>query len=215
MPAVQALCNRAILLRQGTVVLDGDVSEVLREYLGYLHNPSSNVFRDNPERSGDGSVRLTGGRVLDDRGLAVERLVAGVPATLELSYENPARADRVELLATIIDHLGVSVTHLNTVVSGFAIRGLGTRGVIACRIPNLPLPRGEYRVAVAVKRGGNTADHIPNALTFSVESSTFFETGKLPPIQHSACLIAHEWDHRSDIGEPPVEASVTKSSGAR
>jgi lipopolysaccharide transport system ATP-binding protein len=214
MPAVQALCNRAILLRQGTVALDADVSDVLREYLGYLHNPVSNVFRDNPERSGDGSVRLTGGRVLDDRGRVVERLIAGAPATFELLYENPAKVDRIEVLATIINHLGISVTHLNTGISGFAVRGLGSKGAISCQIPNLPLPRGEYRVAVAVKRGGNTADHIPNALTFSVESSTFFGTGKLPPIQHSACLVAHEWNLRPEAGEASVEVPATKSSGA-
>ena len=215
MPAVQALCDRAILLRQGSIALEGDVGDVLREYLGYLHNPASDVFRDNPERSGDGSVRLTGGRILDDRGRAVERLVAGASATLEFSYENLAKADRIEMLATIINHLGISVTHFNTGVSGYVLRGLGSTGVISCQIPNLPLPRGEYRVAVAVKRGGNTADHIPNALTFSVESSTFFATGKLPPIQHSACLIAHEWNLKSGEGSAAVEASLPKSSGAR
>jgi lipopolysaccharide transport system ATP-binding protein len=215
MPAIQALCTRAVLLRQGTVALDADVSDVLREYLGYLHASSADAFRNNPERSGDGSVRLTAGRVLDDRGQAVERLVAGSVATLEFWYENPAKADRVEVLATIINHLGVSVTHLNTIVSGFAVRGLGSRGVIACRIPNLPLPRGEYRVAVAVKRGGDTTDQIPNALTFSVEGSTFFGTGKLPPIQHSACLVVHEWGHRLEEASLPVESSVMKSSGAQ
>ena len=212
MPAVQALCNRAILLRHGTVALDTDVAEVLREYLGYLTASSPDAFRNNPDRSGDGSVRLTAGRILDDRGRTVERLVAGAPATFEFSYENLTTADRIEFLATIINHLGISVTHFNTSVSGFVIRGLGSTGIIACQIPNLPLPRGEYRVAVAVKRGGSTADHIPNALTFSIESSTFFESGKLPPIQHSACLIAHEWDHRAAERTEPVEASVSKSS---
>jgi lipopolysaccharide transport system ATP-binding protein len=211
MPAVQALCSRAILLRHGTVALDADTGEVLRDYLGYLHSTSANAFRNNPERSGDGSVRLTGGRILDDRRQAAHRLVAGAPATLEFFYENRANADKVDLLATIINHLGVSVTHLNTVVAGFALKGLGARGVVSCHIPKLPLPRGEYRVAVAVKHGGNTTDHIPNALTFSVESSIFFPTGKLPPIEHSACLVVHEWAHTRDSA---VDGESVMTEGA-
>ncbi|MEX1245573.1 MAG: ABC transporter ATP-binding protein [Thermoanaerobaculia bacterium] len=199
MAAVQALCSRAILLRQGAVALDGSTGDVLREYLGYLHASAARAFDNNPERRGDGAVRLTGARVLDGEGHPVERLVAGTPMTLEFSYENPVGGERAELMAAIVNHLGIAVTHLSTRIAGFSV-GLGARGVVTCRIPNLPLPRGEYRVAAVVKYQGRDTDHIPNALAFSVESSVFFPTGRLPRIEHGACLMAHEWQHR--IGPP-------------
>jgi hypothetical protein len=170
---------------------------VLREYLGYLQASAADAFGKNPERSGDGAIRLTGGRILDDQSQPVEDLVAGAPATLQFEYENRSGVERVEFLATIINHLGVSVTHFSTAVSGYSLKGLGRSGVVTCHIPNLPLPRGEYRIAVALKSGGATTDHIPNALFFRVEGSTFFASGKLPPIQHSACLVAHQWEHRA------------------
>ncbi|HWZ84719.1 MAG TPA: ABC transporter ATP-binding protein, partial [Thermoanaerobaculia bacterium] len=68
MPAVQALCSRAILLRQGTVAIDGSTGDVLREYLGYLRSSASSAFENNPERRGEGAVRLTAARILDDLG---------------------------------------------------------------------------------------------------------------------------------------------------
>ena len=204
MSAVQALCSRAILLRQGTIALDGVTGDVLREYLGYLHSSAATAFENNPERRGDGSVRLTSARVLDDRDLPAERLVAGVSATFEFAYENRIGADRVEVSASIINHLGIAVTHLSTRVTGFSPTGLGARGFLTCRIPSLPLPPGEYRVAVAVSHRGQNVDQIPNALVFSVESSVFFQTGRVPRMEHGASLVGHDWGHRT--AEPRAES---------
>ncbi len=195
MPAVQALCARAILLRKGTVAVDGPTGDVLREYLGHLHASAAHAFENNPERRGDGAVRLTGARVLDSEGQPTERLVAGTPVTFEFSYENRVGAERAEVMLGIINHLGIVVTHLSTQIAGFSV-GLGSMGTVSCRIPNLPLPRGEYRVAVSVHSQGRETDQIPNSLAFSVESSVFFPTGRVPRIEHGACLVAHEWGHR-------------------
>jgi lipopolysaccharide transport system ATP-binding protein len=215
MPAVQALCARAILLRHGAIAFDGDTGDVLREYLGYLNAGVADAFGDNPDRSGDGTVRLTAGRILDDQSASVDQLVAGASATLQFEYENSMGVDRIEFQATIINHLGVAVTHFSTMVSGFTIKGMGRSGVVSCHIPNVPLPRGEYRVAVAVRSGGTMADHIPNALGFRIEGSTFFPTGKLPPIQHSACLVVHEWGHRAADESVSEGTNVARTSSVR
>lgn len=199
MPAVQALCSRAILLRKGTVAIDGVTGDVLREYLGYLRATATTAFENNPERRGEGAVRLTAARVLDEHGFAVERLVAGTPVTFEFEYENRVGAERVDMLVAIVSHLGINVTHLSTQISGFSV-AVGPRGVVTCRIPNLPLPPGEYRVVAVVKYQGQDTDHIPNALAFSVESSVFFSTGRVPRIEHGASLMVHEWGHRA--GQP-------------
>jgi lipopolysaccharide transport system ATP-binding protein len=196
MPAVQALCTRAILLRHGAVAIDGGTGDVLREYLGHLLATAAQAFdENNPDRRGDGTIRLTGARVLDADGHPVERLVAGTPMTLEFSYDNPAGAERADVLLAIVNHLGITVSHMSTRIAGFSVE-MERTGVVRCRIPTLPLPRGEYRVVAVIKHQGQTTDHIPNALAFTVESSVFFSTGRVPPIEHGACLIAHEWTHR-------------------
>ena len=212
MPAVQALCSRTILLRAGTVAVDGPTGDVLREYLGHLLATAAHAFQNNPERRGDGSVRLTAARILDDSGRPAERLIAGTTATLEFNYENPIGAERLELMLAIVNHLGVHVSHLNTQIAGFAVEP-GATGVVSCRIPNLPLPRGEYRVVAVVKHQGRTTDHIPNALAFSVESSVFFPTGRVPRIEHGASLMAHEWAHKSDAaGAAPRAVAAVEGS---
>lgn len=212
MPAIQALCDRAILLRQGAVAVDGPTGDVLREYLGYLHASAVTAFENNPERRGDGSVRLTAARVLDDTGRPVERLVAGTPVTFEFAYENRIAVDRVDLSASIVNHLGIAVTHLSTRITGSSVTGLGARGILTCRIPRLPLPPGEYRIAIAMTHRGGDSDHIPNALAFSVDSSVFFPTGRVPRMEHGACLVMHEWGHRPEKPASSVGAITTGAS---
>jgi lipopolysaccharide transport system ATP-binding protein len=210
MPAVQALCARAILLRQGTVAVDGTTGDVLQEYLGHLIATAAHAFENNPDRRGDGSVRLTSARVLDSEGRTVEHLVAGAPVTFEFSYENSVGAERADFLFGIHNHLGIAVTHLNTLISGFPVP-LGERGTLTCRIPSLPLPRGEYRIAAAVRLRGKNTDHIPNALAFSVESSIFFPTGRIPRIEQGACLVSHEWSHWADEPARAADAGIAVS----
>lgn len=211
MTAVQALCPRSILLRNGSIAGDGATADVLRQYLGYLHAPSSQAFENNPDRRGDGSVRLTGARILDDQGQPVERLVAGNPVTFEFAYENRVGAERIEINAGIVSHMRVAVTHLSTKSTGFSVTGLGARGVITCHIGRLPLPPGDYRIAISVSHRGHDTDHIPNALTFSVDSSVFFPSGRVPKMEYGACLVAHEWGHRAgEVAAASAAAAATK-----
>ena len=203
MSAVQALCPRSLLLRHGTIVLDGSTGDVLREYLGYLHASATAAFENNPDRRGNGTVRFTDARILDDRGKVVNRLVAGAPVSFEFGYENLVNADRVEVNVGIINHLSVSVASFSTHLTGFSVVGLGKRGIWTCRIPKLPLPPGEYRVAVSIAHLGKETDFLPNALVFSVDSSVFFPTGRVPKIVHGAVLVEHSWEH-----EVPAEHAV-------
>ena len=101
---------------------------------------------------------------------------------------------------------------MTTQIAGFSM-ALGPRGTVSCRIAKLPLPQGEYRVAAAVRTAGRTTDHLPNALAFSVEGSIFFASGRMPRIEHGACLLAHEWSHRPEALAQPAAAGISVAKG--
>src|SRR5262249_49377212 len=166
MAAVRALCRRGIVLRRGELVFDGEVESAVKHYLAYLHDTAGQAFGDNPERSGSGAVRLTAVGLLDEAGEPVTDPVAGRPATVKLTYQNPSGVRRLDVVMTIYNHLGVAVTNFDTRVAGTEIDDLGAGGEIGCALPRLPLPVGEYRVAVALFAGRETADLVPNALVF-------------------------------------------------
>jgi hypothetical protein len=97
---------------------------------------------------------------------------------------------------TIYNEIGVAAANFDTEIQGYQIGTLAKEGIIKCRVPTLPLPMGRYRVAVAlIHKGVGHADHLPNALVFTVENSTFFQTGRTPQVRYSTCMVLHEWEH--------------------
>ena len=198
MAAVQNLCSRAIVLRSGRMAVDAPVEQAVKEYLGYLTDSAKDAFTDNPERKGSGPFRLTAARVLDDSGRPATHLVAGKPAAVEFDYYNPAGARRPALYFTIFNHLGVAVTHCGTVFSDFEIRELGSCGTFRCRFPELPLPLGQYRIAVALHGDGRETDLVPNAAVFDVVSSVFYSSSRVPPIKYCAVMLPYQWQHETD-----------------
>jgi lipopolysaccharide transport system ATP-binding protein len=50
-------------------------------------------------------------------------------------------------------------------------------------------------VRAFIHKGVGIADHLPNALVFTVENSTFFQTGRTPQVRYSTCMVSHTWEH--------------------
>jgi lipopolysaccharide transport system ATP-binding protein len=199
MGAVQSLCTRAIILRQGLKVCDSNVASAVSEYLSYLTAGAANAFLDNPERSGDGRARLTSARVLNSQGTATKQLVAGLPATFEFNYVNPSLIRMADVTMTIYNAFGRPISNFNTRLFPERIENLGSRGIIKCYIPENPMPLGQYRVAIALQEGGTSCDHLPNAIVFEVVDSIFFPNGKTPDPRYCSVMIKHTWEHQSEV----------------
>jgi lipopolysaccharide transport system ATP-binding protein len=196
MGVIQSLCNRAITLREGSVIFDGSVDEAVGNYLSSMTTTTTNnsAFSNNPERSGKRYVQLTAARILDDSGRPSLHLVSGKQALFEFSYENPSQVNQAVMVMAIYNFLGAAVTNFDMRLTDDVVQ-LGTRGKFACKVPGLPLPLGQYRVAVALYVDGEIVDHIPNALVFDVDSSTFYKSGKTPSQGACACMVDHSWAH--------------------
>lgn len=192
MSAIQSLCERSILLRQGRIVDDGKTDTVIREYLEFLEKGAENPFKNNSERKCSGEVKLTGVQMLDEAFTPLSRPISGKPLVLQFDYENNTKASRMGVVMTFYNHLGIAVANFNTRVAGVTLP-LKDKGSVYCKIPRLPLPLGDYRIAAALEVNGKLVDNIPNILTFGVIVSSFFKTGLVPDIQYSAALVDHEW----------------------
>ncbi len=211
MTAIQNLCSRAILLQKGHLTLDGPVDEVVTAYLAELEAGAEDAFAEGEGRAGTGRVRLTGARVLNERGRPTSHLVAGTPVTFEFDYVNPGGVQYANVTFTIYNHLGVPVTNCDMALTDFVVRGLGAAGTFACRMPNLPLPVGRYRIAVAVQVNGRNADLVPNGLVFHVQSSKFYGGGATANVKYCSCLVPHYWQHRAT--QPPVVVAPDSLEG--
>jgi lipopolysaccharide transport system ATP-binding protein len=195
MGAIQSLCSHAILLRQGQLLKSGPTGEVVQAFLSNLNQVTGNAFEDNPERSGTGRIRLTGARIYNAQGQTTQSLVAGESATVELDYVNPNNLRQMDVVVTILNHLGVCITSFATNINTFEVADIGKQGRIQCHLPDVPLPPGQYRLAAALQLEGETADLVPNAIIFDIISSVFYKGGKTPDSRYCLVMVHHEWKH--------------------
>ncbi|MGA3029996.1 MAG: ABC transporter ATP-binding protein [Candidatus Limnocylindrales bacterium] len=94
MPAILRLCNRAILLDHGGVVVDGPTLEVVRRYLeSGPGRTSSREWTDPASAPGDDVARLKSVRVVSADGGPPEEIDIRRPIDIEVEYWTKAPGD--------------------------------------------------------------------------------------------------------------------------
>jgi lipopolysaccharide transport system ATP-binding protein len=168
--AVNKLCSRALLLRDGRVVREGDPRAVTREYLTYGLEAQAQLAWDGDEAPGDHRCRL--------RGVAVRQ--GDAPAThvdmrrpfaIAVTYDvyEPFRELNVQLL--LHDELGDSVFHSTLMLGGEALLAAPQgRHVTTCRFHGHALNAGQYWVSVYGDVPGNYWTwRVDRVLSFEVD----------------------------------------------
>jgi lipopolysaccharide transport system ATP-binding protein len=202
MAAVQALCNRGILLEAGSITKIGGVGEAVSSYLETLNTRAGVKLRERKDRRGSGLVRLVEVRFENSRGQRIEQAVSGQDLSIALLYEVFGSANHASFAIGFYNSVGVPLLHCNSWHIGTEFARLSNRGEVVCRIPKLPLPAGTYRLNVAIQEKlADTADHVEAAAMLHVLDGDFFGTGRVPPSTVGACLVEHSWRLRN--GEKP------------
>jgi lipopolysaccharide transport system ATP-binding protein len=201
MAAIESLCDRTLLVENGSVKFDGPTDETISQYLGKIGNTNGqlDLFTD---RIGDGPVHFKQIRFIDQHGEAVGSFQTGKSLTIELSYDN---ADRNEVQGSLLfrvffssvmgDRLFVCSTEVEP--SSFTST-LPSSGLISCQIPQLQLMPGRYMIDLVCKieYGGvqrALSDQVTGAAVLDVVASDFYGTGKLPPSSSGKFLAQYKW----------------------
>lgn len=194
--AIQALCNRAILLEGGTVIKDGPPEEVMDYYnaiIAQKENATVEVqtLQDGSvqTRSGSGKATIASVALHNTEGAPVEYISVGQAVCLSIGVQAHAPLPELVVGYVIKDRLGQDVFGTNTHHLGCTRTdiALGTALTYAFRFPaNLGV--GSYSVAVALH---TTDSHIADnyewrdlALVFNVvnmSEQTFVGLAWIPP----------------------------------
>ena len=194
--AIIQLCSLSILLRQGKLTEIGPSKAVVESYLANLSTPTNNLELKNvPERSGDGRLKFVAAYLKNLTGERISTPIAGHPISIVLEFVSCEDLSHLQFFLTIVNHLGVAVTHCHVDASGQRFHVPKGKGQVMCQISKLPLPLGQYRIAAAASdKFGTLLDLVPTACVFDVETSNFFSTPYTPPIQYSTALVEHSWN---------------------
>lgn len=186
--SLQQLCERGLLMKQGTIVMDGPIGEVLDHYLQMnLEEVGEVLFPSPKEAPGDDRVRIRAVRVIQD-GHPAATVDLSQAFVIEVDYWNLVGATKRVVNLNLSNHKGTMVISSANIPSASASldswygkplpAGLfRTR----CTIPANLLNVGVYTVDLYVHEGqlgyhGSSA--APEILSFHVVDRTVREDFK-------------------------------------
>src|SRR5688500_12574647 len=113
---VQALCNRAILLQNGSIFMDNNAAETVGAYLRKLEGYAGQELATRLDRSGKGLVRITHVDISIDANSPPSILSTGRPARFTFHVDQPRPG--MSCSFTIYDQFGQPVTFFDSAVQG-------------------------------------------------------------------------------------------------
>jgi len=193
--AVERLCDRAVLLRQGELAFDGSTREAIAAYRRLL---SADANPDELEAGlkewGSGEARIVKAQLLDDEGDERVQLAAGEPATVRLvvAVDPGVAAPRVSL--ELRDDGGLVLGTVTQDTSELGWNGGGGERELRFRLPRLPLADGRFhlRFALTDAASGRPLHTLDDAVRFFV-----FPAGP----ETGAVLLDGTWSLQ-EIGAP-------------
>jgi homopolymeric O-antigen transport system ATP-binding protein len=196
--AVESLCGRSILFFQGSVELDGDTRTVIEAYLQDREigtNQGVTNLWVHPNRHAGSQPILSYVKTVNSFGDPITSLFAGDDLILEFELL-PSEPVREPSLGIGIDNsLGQRVFSVLTYFSECHWEKLDRRTVARCVIPRINLVPGRYAMNLSVGNPYNPLiDAISSAACFTVESSDYFQTGRLPTPDLGVVLVRSHWE---------------------
>jgi lipopolysaccharide transport system ATP-binding protein len=195
MATVSALCNRAVMLREGRLVIDAPVEEVVQHYMADMSERAKIPAAERTDRGGTGEVVTTGIELLgrDDRPL----VEASSGRFLKLRHHFRCRDATKFPNCTVVLVLRYN-DHVVCVLSTSLVRRkpvtLSGEGFIDFTIDQLPLAGGTYTIGALIKLEDRDADVLYGAIEMEVIDGDFFGTGQVRPLpgwSDSGVLVPH------------------------
>ena len=169
--AVERLCDRAVLLRQGEVVFNGQTRLAIAEYRRLLAGERSPEELSAGLREwGSGEARIVSASLLDGEGEERFQFAGGEAATVELLVSSQAGVAPPCVSLELRDNEGVVLAGVSqeTDVLGWGA-GAGERR-LRFAIEHLPLAEGHFhlRCALIESRGGRLLHSFDDVVRFFV-----------------------------------------------
>ncbi|MGA7933732.1 MAG: ABC transporter ATP-binding protein, partial [Kovacikia sp.] len=204
MSALKSLCDRAILLKSGCLVTDGEAHQVVSRYLESDNNDSlflERTWDDIETAPGNDKVRLRQIRIIPDQDdSSIDEITVKTPLRIEFEYWNYLTGAYLNLSLHVYTLEGVCV--FNSISSSIPCPSGLIRGV--CYIPGNFLNDGSYQITIMIVQDTSTVLYTcENLLSFTIHDieREFNWYGKWSGVVRPNL----KWSFA------PVETSITKS----
>lgn len=194
MGAVDALCDRGIVLSGGQVAFTGSPQDAIRQYFRELDAASAESSLAERPRIAPLRPVIQQITFHDAHGETVQSLAAGHGLSIRIAYEHDAPLVDPYFGITLENATGTPLVWLQTRLQQGRLPNLPRAGIVTCEVPELPLVPGVYFVDVGCGVGPTQLDFVERATHFEVVAADYFGTGRLPTARQAAVLVKASWD---------------------
>jgi ABC-type polysaccharide/polyol phosphate transport system ATPase subunit len=169
--AVERLCDRAVLLRQGEVAFDGPTRDAIAAYRQLLAADANPEELEAGLREwGSGEARIVGAQLLDADDVPRTQFAAGEAVTLELIVDAQAQVTAPKVSLELRDDGGLVLGTVAQETAALGWNGGAGERELRFRLERLPLADGQFhlRVALADSESGRLLHSLEDALRFFV-----------------------------------------------
>jgi hypothetical protein len=149
--AVERLCDRAVLLRQGEVAFDGPTQEAIAAYRRLLAADSNPEELDAGLREwGTGEARIVSADLLDAAGDERSQFAAGEPLTVRVVVSAEADVPAPTIALELRDDGGLVLASAARATSELGWDGAAGERELRFHVDRLPLADGRFHLRVAL-----------------------------------------------------------------
>jgi len=193
--AIEALCDRVLVLERGQLVFDGPTDEALSRYLADQDESGAQPLHERVDRRGSGTVRAAAIDVLDADGRSTRVFRMGDDIVLRLRMQGECHAPIIALhVMDKSNALVVALASHEQLATPMAVAGDST---VECRLQQIPLMHGNYFVNVLIAYGppGSVElfDYVERTVSFHVESADVYGSGRPPDARHGVIFNRALW----------------------
>jgi ABC-type polysaccharide/polyol phosphate transport system ATPase subunit len=170
-PAVERLCERAILLGEGRVLADAPVREAITDYQRMLAAEERPVERGAGLREwGTGEARVVGVRLEDGDGNECRQFLSGQSLVARLRIQVDERIPPPRVAIEFRDANGALLGMNDSEANTLGWDGSPGETELVFTAPRLPLADGRFQISVALSRVGSTLQfhRLDPAIEFTV-----------------------------------------------
>ncbi len=197
MAAVQNLCSKAVLLRDGTIDYHEKVQKVIDRYIETCYTESNNLnLLTTNNRTGDMRAKLIGVNLYSKGNERTEKVFTGDPITIEfiiLTAENNLK--NIDIGFSIHDYIGdrLAVIYSSYFTKTFSLPNSGEYKILF-KIPEIFLGPGLYSLRTRILVNGIESDWLKEAAcSFEVEMGDFYRSGTKGILENTKFLINGSW----------------------
>ena len=193
MPAIEALCTRAILLDHGQVALDGSVHDLVQEYHRRILQTQSEIGVSLAEHDSPTRVHkiFQSAILLNDDGEPTNFIPVGGRFHLRLTLAAPVQVDSPTVTIGIDDNLGQRLISLLNPLTNPVLPRLDKPGVLDCVVQTFPLAPGDYWIKLGLFAVPDEIDDIDRVMRFTVTEGELFGEGR--GHHRGVCVTPSQW----------------------